>query len=210
MVKHVPGHCAVGIVMVQRKQRVSGRCPRCGGANEDVPHVITCTSTDASNTWNDALNDLMLCLQSRGTNPTFSQTIIADLRSRRRGLSDLNPSDTRWDGISLRSQNRIGWFNFLQGRVSIGWAYHQQSYFKDHDMRRTGQRWVESLIKKLWDVSWTMWDHRNGALHESDDHGVLGNLILQDMIRRKYARGQRGLPSLPDISSRHSSTGRSN
>ena len=62
-------------------------------------------------------------------------------------------------------------------------------------MRRTGKRWVEALIKTLWDVSWTMWDHRNGALHDSDDHAVLGNRILQDMIRREYARGQQGLPS---------------
>ena len=81
-----------------------------GGANEDVPHVITCPSKDASDTWDEALNDLMMWLQSRGTNPIISQTIM-------RGLPDLDPSDSRWDGISLGSQNSIGWFNFLQGRV---------------------------------------------------------------------------------------------
>jgi hypothetical protein len=29
------------------------------------------------------------------------------------------------------------------------------------------KRWVATLIKKLWTVSWDMWEHRNGILHNT-------------------------------------------
>ncbi len=26
-----------------------------------------------------------------------------------------------------------------------------------------------ALIKKLWDIAWDMWEHRNGVLHDSEN-----------------------------------------
>jgi hypothetical protein len=30
--------------------------------------------------------------------------------------------------------------------------------------RSTGKRWITVLIKKLWEISWNMWEQRNGEL----------------------------------------------
>jgi hypothetical protein len=30
--------------------------------------------------------------------------------------------------------------------------------------RNTGKRWITVLIKKLWEISWNMWEQRNGEL----------------------------------------------
>jgi hypothetical protein len=32
--------------------------------------------------------------------------------------------------------------------------------------RKTGKRWISSLIKKLWEIAWDLWEHRNGVLHD--------------------------------------------
>jgi hypothetical protein len=32
-----------------------------------------------------------------------------------------------------------------------------------------GKRWTVALIKKLWDIAWDLWEHRNGVLHEKDN-----------------------------------------
>jgi hypothetical protein len=39
--------------------------------------------------------------------------------------------------------------------------------------RNSGERWVRLLIKKLWDVAWYQWDHRNEVVHKTD------NLVTQ-------------------------------
>ena len=63
-------------------------------------------------------------------------------------------------------------------------------------MRRTGRRWIVlALILKLWDVSWSMWDHRNHVLHQGSDHLVLENDELSRDIREEYRLGTQGVPS---------------
>ena len=59
--------------------------------------------------------------------------------------------------------------------------------------RRTGRRWVEALIEKLWEISWTMWDHRNKVLYDNDMHEELGDNELGNMVRVEYDKGGRDL-----------------
>ena len=40
---------------------------------------------------------------------------------------------------------------------------------KDKSMqRRTGRRWLTSVIQKLWDIAWDMWDDRNSIVHDKE------------------------------------------
>ena len=32
----------------------------------------------------------------------------------------------------------------------------------------SGQRWISSLIRKMWDTAWDIWNYRNHTLHASD------------------------------------------
>ena len=91
---------------------------------------------------------------------------------------------------AILAQNFIGWENFLHGRrVSLEWRDVQERYYQLLGMRRTGKRWVSSLLLKLWHVSWTMWDHRNSVLHHNDQHVVLGSLELNSRIGEEYEMG---------------------
>ena len=193
MVKHVSGHSAVGTVMKRRGVRLRSNCPRCGTPDENTQHVTTCKDRDATDLWNAQLNDLMRWMQRRGTKPQITNTIIAGLRTWRLALPSLQDDDRRWDGICLQEQNEIGWFNFLQGRLSLEWRAKQEAYYKAMGLRRTGRRWIEALIKKLWEISWTMWDHRNKVLHDNDRHKELGNYELGLMVRKEYDKGGRDL-----------------
>ena len=42
---------------------------------------------------------------------------------------------------------------------------HRIQYLGD---KVTGRRWISSLIMKLWDIAWDMWNYRNHTLHDSD------------------------------------------
>ena len=193
MVKHVSGHSAVGTVMKRRGERLRSNCPRCGLPDETIQHVIACKDTDATDIWNEQLNDLLQWLQRRGTKPQITNTIIAGLRTWRLDLPSLHMNDRRWDGICLQEQNELGWFSFLQGRLSLHWRIRQEAYYKTMGFRRTGRRWVEALIRKLWEISWNMWDHRNKVLHDKDRHKELGDNELGQMVRAEYDKGGRDL-----------------
>ena len=61
--------------------------------------------------------------------------------------------------------------------------------------RRSGFRWTVALIKKLQDIAWDMWDHRNGILHgDPDRHHRKGEVEQADAnIVREWQRGDAGL-----------------
>ena len=56
----------------------------------------------------------------------------------------------------------------LEGLPVVGWAEVQQRYFAWVKSKYSGRRWLSELIRKLWNVAWDLWEHRNGILHKSD------------------------------------------
>jgi hypothetical protein len=82
---------------------------------------------------------------------------------------------------ALSNQASIGWRRFFEGWLSIEWALAQQAYYSLIKSHRTGKRWVVSLIKKLWDIAWDLWEHRNGILHE--DTNLVSDAELRTIDR---------------------------
>ena len=56
----------------------------------------------------------------------------------------------------------------------------------------TGKRWLSQLILKLWEVSWDMWEHRNGVLMDKEKGLIV--LQLNEDIHHEYALGFHGFP----------------
>ena len=68
---------------------------------------------------------------------------------------------------ALFDQQNIGWYPFLLGHVSIHWRSVQQAYYTWIGHRNTGKKWVKQLILQLFNISWDMWEHRNGIKHNT-------------------------------------------
>ena len=192
--KHISGHCAVGRVMVRRGSRMHAECPRCGAEDETTTHILRCPQAEALNIWNTHLEDLKTWLISRSTHPILTNTLIAGLRRWHANLPPLSSNSSEWDKKCLLSQNRIGWENLLHGRAALEWAEQQHAYYKHLKMRRTGRRWIIALLQKLWDISWSMWDHRNRILHDDAQHTVLGNNELDMAIKSQFKLGYTEVP----------------
>jgi hypothetical protein len=53
--------------------------------------------------------------------------------------------------------------------------------------RRTGKWWAISLLKKLWQIAWDLWEHRNGILHNRQNMITAEECTrLDQMIRNVY------------------------
>jgi hypothetical protein len=58
----------------------------------------------------------------------------------------------------------------MPGRMAFGSLGQCSTTLLQYKSKRTGRRWVISLIKKLWDTAWDLWQHRNEILHQSENH----------------------------------------
>ena len=95
----------------------------------------------------------------------------------------------------LMAQSNIGAWNTLLGRVSKQLTQLQQKHYTSKDSKRTGLRWTASLILKLQNVAWDMWEHRNGILHEFPDRHHRKQALdeANASIAKEWIRGAQGL-----------------
>jgi hypothetical protein len=56
----------------------------------------------------------------------------------------------------------------------------------------TGKRWVSLLNRKLWDVAWDQWAHRNGILHNTEH--TLRMKQVDKQLETGQAQGPKNLP----------------
>jgi hypothetical protein len=119
--------------------------------------------------------------------PALRSAIINRLKAWHQSSATAAPSYS-WPGVNdlIYTQTLVGWQAFLEGGVLKEWAAKQQEYYDWLARKNTGKRWTTTLIKKLWEISWNMWEHRNGELHNPAspatlrEHARLDALITLD------------------------------
>jgi hypothetical protein len=162
--KWIAGFAPVGKVLQRNKLQDHSECPRCA-AFKDTNHVVLCTAPKAQTMWDASVSRLKTWLLKANTMPEIHQAILSRLQAWRTHSRLQSPS-YRWSGVNdlVQAQDLIGWRAFLEGAVLKAWAAKQQDYYDWIQRRNTRKRWITTLIKKLWEISWNMWEHRNGEL----------------------------------------------
>ena len=181
--KHVSGMCGVGKFMKRWKEREDDRCPRCGEP-EDAPHVWRCKGEGTEDIWTKALEGLASLLRKLNTNPTLLHIILVYLRGWRSGEGPQYVPPLVFQTL-VEEQGRVGWSRFFEGWLVQQWSSCQQRYYQTCKSKRTGRRWTIEVIKKLWDIAWDLWEHRNGVLHETE------NLVTRSMAAQLDAKVSR-------------------
>jgi hypothetical protein len=162
IVKHVAGVCGVNLVMVQRKQKQSSACPRCG--EEETPtHVWQCQDEEAKRVWQDAIFELKVWMESQETLPAIITAICDNLTN---WQEELPPTDSSEEWANI--QNNIGWVIGLEGCLSHACRQWQHEHFMSISSKRSAFRWITALIQKLWQVAWNIWEHGNSIESAQD------------------------------------------
>ena len=66
-------------------------------------------------------------------------------------------------------------------------AEAQQQWYDWRKSRHTGKRWITSLVKKLAETSWQMWDHRNTVNNANDTNTE--SKLMDEKIDNEFRRG---------------------
>jgi hypothetical protein len=96
-----------------------------------------------------------------------------------------------WLKEVILQQNDCGWRNFFEGLLVIGWQKAISTYLARIGSSQSSKRWISALIRKMWQVAWDLWEHRNGYLHEAEN-----NLISQQVNRDIELQYQLGYNTL--------------
>jgi hypothetical protein len=144
--------------------RPMNECPRCGEV-QSGEHVWLCKQPDADQLWENSMEDLRLCLRTIQTPILTINAIIDGLQGWRRGEN--TQFNTHTDaGKAGAAQNEVGWKHFFEGHPHKIWQTQHQIYLSSTGKGLSSKRWVMSIIQKLWEIAWDMWEHRNGFLHD--------------------------------------------
>ena len=71
-------------------------------------------------------------------------------------------------GDALHHQDVIGWDNFCFGLVSHSLCTLQDHHLKASSWKLSGVSWFSKVIRKLWDLQHSLWEHRNKFVHGSE------------------------------------------
>jgi hypothetical protein len=168
IVKHSSGFCGVGIMMHRTKQWATTRCPRCGDL-ETAEHVWKCQHADANVLWDKAMEDLVQWFRQQGTMPDIIVAVISGLNGWRNNSQEGGDLEDKDVILAFTKQSQAGWKHFFEGRPCYQWAQIQSTYFRDAlQSYQSGKRWLIELIKKMWNIAWDLWEHRNGILHDGE------------------------------------------
>lgn len=98
---------------------------------------------------------------------------------------------------SFRHKKNIRWRSFLDWLLSHEWAKFQQTYFDWSDSRKSGNKWVATLIQKLYDVEWEAWEDCIKILHDTTIAGIMSRaLSLDRSVRTEWTLGFHRFPNV--------------
>lgn len=180
---------SIGKNLVRWKLRLSDACSRCGQPETHPHHILRCQHLGARQIWKQKMKDLDVWLGSRQTKPDLHKYILKRIKQWYRDPIQPLPTEYTYpsDHVSwtmIASQDDIGWGNFIDGFLHLDWEGVQQAYYEYIGSRKTGRRWVETLIRQFWNIAWDMWVHRcrlmmsDGNAADHVEHGLLDSEIV--------------------------------
>ena len=199
-----------GAVMEDQGLWKNSKCPRnCGGKLETSEHVLTCPKANVK--W----TQLSTILKEWGCNadadPAMIQAIndgISSWRSEEQATArddnneaedkqvgeENHPEDQCMVKEASHHQHMIGWGAAALGFLSNKWQLVQQQHFHKTGSNQSSKQVIAVLIRKLWDISWDLWNHRNRWI-EAGKAKMTQDMIasLQERICLHYNKGTSGV-----------------
>jgi hypothetical protein len=148
-------------------------CPRCHNAPEDTDHILTCGEKVASNTRQQILYEMLHKMMKLNTSiyilSTFENKFSNLLRVKPRHAYPLPESFHTYPSPLIsratRSQNLIGWNNFLKGYISKHWKSAQDASTSSRIPGTKRDRWDIDVTALAIDLLRKLWEDRNVYVH---------------------------------------------
>lgn len=195
--KFVTGICGVGSMLKIWKHQKHSSCPRCGHDDETTQHVLLCQEDSAVEKWDTAIAELNKWMEDNNASPAIQSSVINHLRTWQSQTNFIFVDNSNLLAEqAIEEQTSIGWNNFLCGFISNQWRELQQQHLTESGSRKSAILWISRFQRRIWEIPWSLWQHRNGFLHnDGTTIHFQETVAINNEIRAEYATKGRGLPA---------------
>ena len=197
LAKFVSGFCATGSVMKKRKLWNNNLCPLCQEHKETTDHIIQCLDERSRLQYHKSTKKFLTHLKRVHTDPTIISIFTSVLQNPLPTFFTTHVPTYETDQDYMKAaneQDKIGWKNIFKGHISKTWAELQMKHFcRMYTNPPSLHHWSKTIILRLYDISYEMWDHRNKIVHEKfeDSLNKKESEKLKKEIVEEYNKGSR-------------------
>jgi hypothetical protein len=130
------------------------------------------------------MDSLVLWMESQQTGPELVGVIRSYLLARgtKTAVSLLCPESSL--KMAARFHDRLGWDNFVEGRICALWVEMQAQEIHTRGLQRGVDFWARGLMRRLLKLTYCQWLYCNARVHMKVKDGMTAaqhNLILSRM-----------------------------
>ena len=166
--KQHTGHCGTRVQVGYYSGNPDGNVsrPNCG-AKETAAHLCLCPNEDRVRLFTEGVDQLSKWLEGSGkTNLELQYWIPKYMKYRgTRRFQDMGQMSPNMRALAV-SQDKIGWRNFMEGRVSKEFYQMQAQHSASSTSFLNGEDWVKQLISRILHITHSQWIFRNFSLHD--------------------------------------------
>ena len=189
--------------MLKWKKRLVDVCPRCGHKQENTQYILECKASSAVGIWLKEINKLKVWLKVPHTCPQLRQALTEGITSWKVGSHNTDRIEFTYTGIKvpILNQSKLGWRRLIEGTISKRWRAIQDHYYRTMNIPKFSDMWAARLIVKMWEIIYSIWQHRNSCLHNTPMADLMGgSYALERALRNEWELGFEGLPRIVQVS----------
>ena len=169
--KFVSHFLPIGVNMVRRTQWRENYCPRCKQCDETHTHLFHCQHPQSQLLFRKALDAISDWMTSQSTPDSLILEILGLITEWRQYGKVVTPHALF--SFPIRAQLQLGWFHFMEGRLTVAFASFMQEYYDKRKIKKTGIKWTSGFITKMWThLYWPQWTNRNEFVHKLNVEAV--------------------------------------
>ncbi len=161
----------------------SNKCPCCTVHMETAKHVILCPEEGRVDVFMQLSELLERWLCNVDTDPELADCIVEYVQGRGQLLMEeiVWGAQERFKAMG-RSQDKIGWRQFLEGMISKEITGIQQQHYALSGSRLSLERWSSGLITRLLEITHRQWVYWNFIVHDPVS-GTIAMARKEELLR---------------------------
>jgi hypothetical protein len=186
----------------KRERNRTPECPSCNHPSEDRDHIIRCNSREAMHI--SSLVSIRKRCEKLDTRPYLMEILLDGLENWYNDQPmETQPYPARYHRL-IHQQNKIGWRQLFNGRMSVEWATLQQDHLATTGLlgkTRSGHLWTTAIITVIWAEWRKMWKMRNGIIHghDTESRAKIQRLEAERNLHSVYTNRNNMLPSTREV-----------
>jgi hypothetical protein len=165
--------CGTNRQLARIDPTIANICPSCGQNDESSKHITRCKDPGRRAMLEHTVDELRTWMATTPTNPHLHNMIARYLLAQdSKPMVACVASHSPMLQSLAEVQDKLGWDNFVEGRISTCFVEAVRQDLEKHKARTTPERWCQTLVSKLLQLTHKQWLFRNSHVHYKKLEGL--------------------------------------